>query len=113
MVGEIVWTPFPFTNLRRIKSRPVVVIAKSGMDEWGDWIVCEVTRTSHRRPISIDIAQEDMIEGRLSRPSLARPDRIATLKEDVFEYTIGRLTNAKLAEVLTATRALFQPPSRP
>ena len=112
MVGDVIWTPFPFTSLRRFKSRPVVVIAKSGLDEWDDWIVCQVTRTSHKRPTSIDIDPNDMIEGQLSQRSLVRPDRIATLNERVFEFKMGRLTTTKLAEILTATRALFQPPSR-
>ena len=107
------WTPFPFTNLSEFKPRPVLVVAKSGPDEWGDWIVCEITSRRYRLPRDVEIAYEDMIDGRLALPGLVRPDRVATLHESVFEMTICRLTNAKLTEVLTASRALFQPPAGP
>ena len=50
--------------------------------------------------------------GQLRQRSWARPDRLFALNESAFRRTVGRLTNAKLTEVLTATRALFQPPSR-
>ena len=40
MVGDIVLTPFPFTDLSATKIRPAMVVAEVGMH---DWIVCEVT----------------------------------------------------------------------
>ena len=107
MVGDVVWTPFPFTNLSDFKPRPAVVVAKSGLDEWGDWIVCEVTSRRYRLPNSIEIAYEDMIEGQLALPGLVRPDRIATLNESEFESIVCRLTDSKMEEILAATRALF------
>ena len=109
MVGDVVWTPFPYTDLSDFKPRPVVVVAESGPDDWDDWIVCEVTSRRYRIPGDIEIGFEDMLDGRLARPGLARPDRLATLHESVFEFTICRLTNAKLSEIIARTRDLFQP----
>ena len=48
--------------------------------------------------------------GQLRQRSWARPDRLFALNESVFRRTVGRLTDAKLSEILAATRALFQPP---
>lgn len=113
MIGDVVFAPFPYTRLRGRTLRPAVVLARSGLEEWNDWVVCQVTGTGRERPGAIHIASDDIVGQALSPESRVRPDRLFTLNESVFEFTFGRLTNAKLTEILTATRALFQPPSRP
>ena len=108
MVGDIVWAPFPFTNLTQTKLRPVLVISDVRDGRERDWIVCEITsgRVVHTR--SIPIAPGDMQSGRLRRNnSRVRPDRMTTLDESVFQQTIARLTDDKLAEITAAVRALF------
>ena len=50
--------------------------------------------------------------GQLRQQSWVRPDRLFTPHVSVFQRTVGRLTNAKLTEILAATRALSQPSSR-
>lgn len=107
MVGDVIWAPFPFTDLTQTKLRPVVVLADVRDGRERDWMVCEITsQVGHLR--EIPITRADMQFGRLrSRVSRIRPDRMATLDERVFVRTIGRLTDAKLAEVLAAVRGLF------
>ena len=107
MVGDVVWAPFPFTDLTQAKLRPVVVLADVRDLGENDWVVCEITsQVGHIR--EIPITHGDMQTGRLrSRNSRARPDRLATLDEKVFVRRIGRLTDAKMAEVLGAVRGLF------
>ena len=46
MVGDVVLTPFPFTDLSEIKIRPAVVLAGVGMR---DWVLCEITSSSQVR----------------------------------------------------------------
>ena len=99
--------PLPYTNLRETKIRPVVILADVGNSREPDWIVCEVTTSSRRRPRSVPLTNDDILEGRLTRRSWARPDRVFTVEETAFIRKIGSLTNAKLTEILTATRALF------
>ena len=107
MVGDVVWAPFTFTDLTQSKLRPVLVLADVRDGNQHDWVVCEVTsgRAIHAR--EIPLAQSDFRTGGLNRNSRARPDRLTTLEESVFLRTIGRLTDAKLAEVLAAVRGLF------
>ena len=108
MAGDIVWAPFPFTDLTQLKLRPVLILADVRDGRERDWIVCEITsgRTPHAR--EVPIAPGDLQTGRLRRPnSRARPDRLITLHESLFQRPVGRLTDAKLAEVLAAVRALF------
>lgn len=104
MVGDIVEVPFPYTDLSGQKSRPAVVLADVGME---DWVLCEVTSRRHSRPGDIEITAGDLATGELDRNSWARPGRIHALNESLFEETIGRLTDAKVAEVLGAVRGLF------
>jgi len=107
MVGDIIWAPYPFTDLTQAKLRPVLVVADVRDVGEDDWIVCEITSGRARHIREIPIARGDMQTGQLHRGSKVRPDRLATLDEKVFEDTIGRLTDAKLAEVLAAVRGLF------
>ena len=107
MTGDIIWAPFPFTNLTAAKTRPALVVADVRDGSEYDWILCEITtgRVHHAREITI--ARSDLLAGRLRANSRVRPDRMATLNESVFGNYIARLTDAKLAEILAAVRALF------
>ena len=104
MVGDVLWATFPYTDLSGAKDRPAVVLAEVGMR---DWILCEITSVGQIRPGDIAIADSDLQVGRLPRRGRVRPTRLHTLNESVFRRTIGRLTDAKLAEVLAAVRGLF------
>ena len=108
MIGDIVMTPIPYTDLSDLKVRPAVLLAEVGLS---DWIVCEVTSSRLVLPRRIEIYRRDLQAGRLDRQSWARPDRLFALHESVFQRTVGRLTAAKLAEILAATRSLFQQPT--
>ena len=104
MVGDIVITPFPFTDLSQSKIRPAVVLANVGMS---DWILCEVTTSARIRVREVEIGLSDMQVGSLRVGSRARTDRITTLNESLFLRTVGRLNDDKLGEILDAVRGLF------
>ena len=107
MVGDLILAPFPFSDLSGSRIRPVIVLADVRNGQENDWIVCQVTSRNYQSRDDIAIVQSDLRQGRLALDSWARPGRLHTLNERVFVRTIGRLTDAKLAEVLTAVRALF------
>ena len=109
MVGDVVIAPLYYTDLSGSKPRPAIVLAEVGMS---DWILCQVTSSPESREREIILSSNDLAIGQLRQQSWVRPDRLFTLNESVFHHTVGRLTNTKLAEILTATRALFHPPSR-
>ena len=104
VVGDVVYVPFPYTDLSEVKARPALVLAGAGMR---DWIVCEITSKAQKRDKDIPIARSDMQTGALKQDSFARPGRLHTLKESLFERTLGQVKNAKRAQVADAVRALF------
>ena len=105
MVGDVVESPFPFTDLTSNKSRPILILSDVGM---GDWIVCEMTsKQYHNRPRTISINGGDYSSGGLRKTSVVRYDRIHTLNQSIFGKTHGHLTNAKMATIRTAVQSLF------
>ena len=104
MVGDIVEAKFPHTDLESFTVRPAIVVAYVEMN---DWILCQVTSARQRRSGDVRIVQSDMQLGRLAVESWARPNRLHALNESVINRTFGRLTDAKLAEILAAVRSLF------
>lgn len=105
MIGDIVRSPFPFTDLSSGKSRPVLLLSEVGM---GDWIVCEITTRRHANsPGVIPIDAGDFISGGLPRISVVRFDRLHALNEGIFDKAYGRLTMAKMWHIKAAVRGLF------
>ena len=103
--GDIVVAPFPLTNQRGYKYRPVVLLRYVDMD---DWIACEITtQRQAARMNQIGLAPADLVTGVLDKPSVVRYDRLQTINEQSFGDYIGRLTDQKLAEITSAVRALF------
>ena len=107
MVGDIIIAPYPYTDLTVYKTRPTLVVADVRMGGMPDWLLCEITSHVQRHAQDIPITGADMQSGRLAVASCVRINRLATLDEGVFHRTIGRLTDAKMAEILAAVRAIF------
>ena len=104
MVGDVILAPFPYTDLSNAKTRPAVVVADVGMQ---DWILCEITSSSQIRNRYISIDPQDMLGGSLRLRSWVRPDRLVTLNDSVFVKVLGQLTYSKRSEISAAVRSLF------
>ena len=103
VVGDIAIAPIPYTDLSGVKNRPVLVLADAGM---GDWVVCAMTGSERPGEGGVAVAQSDVARGRLLGDGWARPGRLYTLNERILR-TVGGVSDAKLAEVRSAARALF------
>lgn len=104
MVGDIVESPFPYTDLSMAKVRPVLLLSDVGM---GDWITCEITTRRSRRRGTIVIDSGDFTYGGLPRPSTARFDCLHAINNGVFHRTMGHLNDDKTQEILAAVRGIF------
>lgn len=95
--GDVVVTPFPFTDLTGSKRRPALVVAVLTGD---DVVLCQITSVARRDGYSIPLVAGDFTRGSLSQPSVIRPNRLFTADDGLILRSVGTVTPAKLQEVI-------------
>ena len=78
--GEIILVPFPFSNLRGVKRRPVLVLSKDGGK---DIITCGMTSNLRNKKNSILIEKENLVRGFIPSTSLIKIDKLFTLDRKI------------------------------
>ena len=95
--GDVVVTPFPFSDLSAAKRRPALVVATLTGD---DVILCQITSRSVADSYAIHITNIDFAGGGLPRDSNIRPNRLFTADANIVLYRAGVLTAKKVQEVV-------------
>lgn len=103
--GDVVVTPFPFTDLAGAKRRPALVVATLAGD---DVILCQITSVARNDAYSIPLDAGDFITGGLSRSSVIRPNRLFTADDGLILRSVGTVTPAKLSEVIEKLVGIVQ-----
>lgn len=101
--GDIFIMPFPFTDLKNSKARPVLVLNSLPGD---DCIVCMLTTQPSRSRFAVSISPNDTRNAAV-HPGTIRLDRIVTCEERVLFKKIDELEPTKLQEALGAAKSLF------
>ena len=102
--GQVVVLPFPFSNLKRKRRRPALVLANLG--NYNDLIVCMIT--AKPAGFSVKITDYDFEHGKLDcQTSYVRPDRLFTAESTVIKRTAGTLTQSKMDEILSEVCRIF------
>jgi mRNA interferase MazF len=96
--GQVVFLPYPFSDLSDSKLRPVVILAKASRD---DWIVCQITSNPHGDPRSFELLQNAFASGSLRLSSYVRPEKLFTAKDSLIRTRAGEL-HAKALETIRA-----------
>lgn len=94
--GDVVVTPFPFTDLSANKKRPALVVATLLGD---DVVLCAITSQSVADDYAISLDDEDFETGGLRQVSNIRPNRLFTADAKVVSYRAGKIHADKLVEV--------------
>jgi mRNA-degrading endonuclease toxin of MazEF toxin-antitoxin module len=94
--GEVVVSPFPFSDLSSNKRRPALVVASL---EGSDVILCQITSQAISDRYAVPLAVSDFATGSLRKPSNVRPNRLFTADSHVILYRAGKVTNEKMREV--------------
>lgn len=102
--GDIVIVPFPFSDLSTTKKRPALVLATLQGD---DFIACQITSKNVKDDYAIPISDENFVEGSIRQDSNIRPNKIFTLSRGLVLYKIGKLSDEKLAEVMSTLLMIF------
>lgn len=94
--GDVVVTPFPFSDLTSMIKRPALITATLKGD---DLILCQITTKNRPDPYKIELTQNDFNKGSLKINSFIMPSRIFTLRKSIILYKVGNITNKKIKEV--------------
>jgi mRNA interferase MazF len=104
IVGDVVVTIFPFSDLSSNKRRPALILAEV---EFGDLVLCQITSKPYSSKTAIAIESHDFSAGELPVVSYARPDKLFTTDVTLIERVAGTLTGEALEKVLSQVRSLF------
>lgn len=94
--GDVVITPFPFSDLSTTKKRPALVVASFTGD---DLLLCQITSQAIRDQYTISLLENDFASGGLQQASHIRPNRLFTADSNIILYRAGVVTEAKRQEV--------------
>ena len=95
--GEIVIVPFPFSDLKGIKQRPVLILSKEMDSE--DIITCGITSNIKNIKHSILINNGDLENGSIPVQSRIKVDKLFTLHKKVIKKKIAKLNQIILENV--------------
>jgi len=94
--GDVVITPFPFSDLSSSVKRPALVIATLKGD---NVILCQITTKERPDPYKTDLTINDFKIGGLKINSFIMPSILSTIRKSIILYKSGRLNENKIKEV--------------
>ncbi len=95
--GDIIIIEFPYSNLRDVKRRPVLILK---VPKGEDVIVAQITGESYEDSVEILLKKEDFKQGGLKRESHIRIDKIASIEKYLIKYKAGSLKQEKFNEII-------------
>ncbi len=97
--SEIVMIPFPYSDLKASKRRPVLVLQE--VDEYGDFLAVAITTKRHHSN-SLSLYSQDFEAGTLPKPSYVRLGKIYTLNKANVLFAWGKLKTETFNRIQTA-----------
>jgi mRNA interferase MazF len=97
--GDIVITPFPFTDLSGSKRRPALVLSDLRGD---DMILYQITSQPTNYLFALSIRSEDFVSGSLPKGSFIRPSRIFTAEKTIILRKACTITPELMKKVIDA-----------
>ncbi len=94
--GDILLVKFPFTNLKKSKKRPVLVVKNE--NTFGDIVCFQITSNSEQSNL-LKIENSDLEDSSLSLQSFIKYDKCFTLSSEIVDKNIARV-NSNLLEKL-------------
>ena len=99
--GQIVLTPFPYSDLSAAKLRPVLMLRQA--TRFDDWLVCMVSSQMQQVEADLDEvltpADTDFTNSGLKVSSVLRLSRLAVLDGSLLLGSIGAISEERLVSV--------------
>ncbi len=110
--GDLVLLPFPYTDLRAVKTRPAVIVSSAFYQtNYPDIMVCYVSSRISEAGKPLDHVIQKWKEAGLLNPSFLRP-KLATIDPNLIVLHIGTLADvdrAALEKILCKALGLTCP----
>lgn len=89
--GDVVLLEPPFTNYIGSNLRPVLVVSSNELNSLGeDLIVLKITSKAHLREFQVELAQDDLFEGKLKKRSYIDCSSVFTVEKSLVIKRIAR-----------------------
>ncbi|MBA7524994.1 hypothetical protein ES705_17139 [subsurface metagenome] len=106
--GDIVLIDFSYSDLKRFKFRPALVISNSRYNSTSfDVVVLRIT-SKPKRVWAIKITNKDVENGFLEVESYVKVDSIFTIEKRMIAKVVARLKEEKIEEVKMKLAELFE-----
>ena len=109
-IGDIILTPFPFTDLSGNKVRPTLILGtqKQGDDVTVCFISSVLPKKTYKYDVVIDPKEKSFQKTGLKSESVIRVTKIATLDKIVILGKIGELDSDNLRKVKNILKVYFE-----
>lgn len=98
--GEIIIVPFPFSDLRGIKQRPVLILSKNQDNiESEDIITCGITSNLKNSKYSILIDNSNLVAGSIPIKSRIKVNKIFTINKSIIKKNIAKIDELSLKKI--------------
>jgi mRNA interferase MazF len=95
--GAVVLVPYPFSDLRRSKLRPAIVLASVSAD---DYILCQIITKPYGARNVVEISTVSNPRSGLHAKSYSRPEKLFTGHESIIVEQIGELEYPTVNEII-------------
>lgn len=89
---DVVFVNFPFTDLREVKLRPVIVLSNDRVNNTEDYLLIQITSQYKNDGLSIPINEKDIIGEPLKLKSYVRFHKIFLLNESLIIRKITQIS---------------------
>ncbi|NJL30316.1 MAG: type II toxin-antitoxin system PemK/MazF family toxin [Phycisphaerales bacterium] len=103
--GEVVFLPFPFSDLSASKNRPVLILQPTTR---GDMITCQISSRDYADPQAITLGPNDFVEGGLPLVSYVQARKLFTAHASLMTRPAGIIRIQVLEAVIEHVVSLLR-----
>ncbi|MBF9253857.1 type II toxin-antitoxin system PemK/MazF family toxin [Pontibacter sp. 172403-2] len=106
--GDIVWVPFPFTDLSRTKVRPALIISNHMVNKTGDYLLMMITHVNKGDSLSLELNEGDFDGPPLPYKSYLRLHKIFILNRSLIERKVTASHQGAIEHVVFSITRLLR-----
>ena len=104
---DIVLLPFPFSDLKQSKVRPVIVLSNDKYNKkYSDIVVVPLTSNLQKTDYDMLITNKNLEKGNLIADSKVKVDRIFSVEKKLIKMNIGKIDKQTFSKIRTLLSSL-------